>query len=66
VVAGSPSIAGETLYVADVVGNVYGIDALTGEGSWRIKVDGPISSTPVLANGMLYVASTNGTLYAIW
>ncbi|MQG69714.1 MAG: hypothetical protein FI707_13100, partial [SAR202 cluster bacterium] len=42
-----------------------GIDALTGEGSWRFKADGPVSSTPVLANDMLYVASSNGILYAI-
>jgi outer membrane protein assembly factor BamB len=53
------------LYVGDAGGNLYGVDATTGESKWRFQVDGPVASAPVLANGMVYVASTNGTLYAI-
>mgnify|MGYP002528034084 CR=1 FL=1 len=62
---GSPSIAGQTLYVGDVDGVLYGVDALTGEAVWRFQIEGRLSSTPVVANGMLFVASDSGTLYAI-
>ena len=62
---GSLSIAGQTLYVGDAEGVLYGIDTLTGEARWRFQVDDRISSTAVVANGMLYVASAGGTLYAI-
>jgi len=48
-----------------VNGVIYGVNALTGEGIWKFPVDGRISSTPVVGNGMLYVASDNGALYAI-
>ncbi len=64
-ITGSPSIAGQTLYVGDAEGGLYGIDILTGETTWRFWADDSVTSTAVPANGMLYVATASGTLYAI-
>ena len=33
--------------------------------AWEVVVDGPVSATPVIANGVAYVGSYDGTLYAL-
>lgn len=64
---GSPSVAGDTVYVGDKSGVLYGFDALTGEERWRFTVDAgdEIVSTPVVAGGTIFVTTENGVLYAI-
>lgn len=64
---GSPSVAGEAVYVGDKGGTIYGFDALSGEERWRFTVDDQdeIVSTPVIAGGMMFVTTRNGLLYAI-
>ena len=66
-VVGSPSIAGNYVYVGDSTGTVYEIDALNGELARRFTIDGggEIVSTPVIAGGTMFVTDKNGTLYAI-
>ncbi len=32
---------------------------------WQVEVGGPVSATPVIANGIAYVGSYDGSLYAI-
>ena len=32
---------------------------------WKFKTGGPIHASPVIANGILYIGSTNGKLYAL-
>ena len=54
-----------TLLVGDTDGRLYGIDALTGKELWRTELDGEITSTPVFAEGALYVATSEGTLYSL-
>ena len=44
---------------------MYAISAETGEELWRFETGGPIGSTPVAANGLLYFTSEDGTLYAL-
>ena len=66
-VIGSPSIAGDTVYVGDKGGVIYGLNAFSGEERWRFTVDDrdEIVSTPVIAGGTVFVTTKNGTLYAI-
>ena len=39
--------------------------AQLGGVQWRVQTDGPVQSTPVVANGTLYVGSGDGHLYAL-
>ena len=61
----APIVNGNTVIQATLDGNVYGVDRTTGEQLWEISVEGGILVSPVLANGVLYIASDNGTLYAL-
>ncbi len=46
-------------------GNVYALDAATGNCLWDFETDAPIIGGLVLANGRLFTASTDGNLYAL-
>ncbi|MGD1996381.1 MAG: PQQ-binding-like beta-propeller repeat protein, partial [Anaerolineae bacterium] len=64
---GSPATDGTTIYVADVDGNVYAVDAETGEEEWRQQVGETVRIGPVLARDedLLLVAGNIGTLYGL-
>ena len=68
----SPTIAGEevdrTVYVGteDDQNYLYAVDGATGARKWRVKTGGWLYSSPAVgANGMVYVGSADGLLYAI-
>ena len=61
----SPVVVGDVVYVGANNGNAYGLDANTGEEVWVFTTGAEVTASPVFANGMLYVASQDGTLYAI-
>jgi outer membrane protein assembly factor BamB len=46
-------------------GNVYALNALTGELKWKFKANGSIHCSPVLYKNSLYIGSWNANLYAI-
>ncbi len=59
------AIAGDVVYAGDLKGVIHAIDLKTGAGKWTLDlskaVGGPgmIYGGPVVANGRLYVATTN-------
>jgi outer membrane protein assembly factor BamB len=61
----SPVLDGDTLYVADLSGNLYSLGAPNGKNAWPdLQPDGPITGSPTaLSNGML-VATESGTAVA--
>ena len=67
----SPTLVGDVVLVGDRAGVLHAIDTATGEERWSLQIteDDPELSedlaTPVVAGGTLYLASRNGTLYAI-
>ncbi len=68
---GSPALGRDgRLYFGDIAGDIHAVDALTGQGIWDIDTTGVIQAAPILANGVLYVASqttedtTTGSLTA--
>ena len=62
----SPStIVKDTLLLTDAKGKLHAVDRHNGEPLWQINVANNISSIPVVADGVLYLASKDGTLYAI-
>ena len=53
------------MYATATDGNLYAIDALTGDERWRYATFGRIDDRPVLADGILYVTSSDLAMYAI-
>lgn len=62
---GAPALMGNTLYAADISGNLYSLAVSNGKNAWpQVKPDGPVTGSPVaLENGMA-VATESGYLYA--
>jgi outer membrane protein assembly factor BamB len=61
----SPAVSGGTLFVAGADGGLYALDAATGgDPKWLFPTGSPITTSPVVAAGVVYVASGT-TLYAI-
>jgi len=62
---GGPVSGSDSVYAADIAGNVYSFGAPNGKNAWPVlQPDGPITGSPlVLANGML-VATESGTVFA--
>ena len=54
-----------TVYIGNLDGIFYAIDALTGVKKWEFKTGGAIQSTPTVADGIVYFASWDKKLYAL-
>jgi serine/threonine protein kinase/outer membrane protein assembly factor BamB len=52
------------VYVGSTDGRIYALDAKNGELVWSDDTGASIEVTPVLDNGMLFVASSDGTIRA--
>ncbi|HZJ23478.1 MAG TPA: PQQ-binding-like beta-propeller repeat protein [Anaerolineales bacterium] len=60
------SLDGDTLYFADLNGNVYSFNTSTGKLNWpAIKPDGPITASPLIQNDHIIIATESGSLFAI-
>jgi serine/threonine protein kinase len=55
----------EICYVGSSDYHVYALDANSGYSSWRFRTNGPVISSPTVAEGLLYFGSADGQLYAI-
>ena len=63
---GTPVLDGDTLYYADLDGNVFSFDTTSGKQNWsEIKPDGPIVASPLIVGDQIYVATEAGTLIAL-
>ncbi|WP_268846545.1 PQQ-binding-like beta-propeller repeat protein [Flavobacterium aestivum] len=54
-----------SLFFGSSDGNVYALNALTGELKWTFKANGSIHCSPVLYKNSLYIGSWDANLYAI-
>ena len=61
----SPAIANDTVYVADRNGNLYALDAGTGEWLWTKEVGTEITADPTVAGDTVLVGTDDGTLYGL-
>lgn len=64
-IAGSPAVAGDTLYVGSYDHNLYALDAGTGKQRWKFASEGRIVSTPAVQNGSVYFGSMDSKFYAV-
>jgi outer membrane protein assembly factor BamB len=54
---GSPILDGETLYYADLKGNVYSLDLASGNQNWSVQPAGSVVASLLLVGDQIYVAS---------
>lgn len=60
-VTSTPVVLTGNVYFADWSGQVYSANVSTGSVNWKVNlIDAPISSTPTLANGLVYVTAGFG------
>lgn len=66
----SPLVVGSMVYVGDLSGKFHCLNVASGSEVWSYQTYGPILSSPMYYNGVVYIASTdinfgaNGRLYA--
>jgi outer membrane protein assembly factor BamB len=63
----SPSISTEdgVLYFGCHDANLYALDAAAGEQLWRFPTDGKVTSSACLADGVVFIGSEDGRVYAL-
>ena len=62
----SPTVAGQTVLVGTEDGRIFGLDAQTGAVLWSFRTgEDKIKGSPIVVGDTIYVASLNGTLYAL-
>ncbi len=59
----SPVVAGDKVIIGTTTGKLVVLDAATGTSLYEYQTGGAIISSPAVASGMIYVASTDGYLY---
>ena len=61
-----PSINDTNVYFADIDGQVYALDASSGQNSWpNTTPDGPITGSPLLTTDGAIVATESGSVYSL-
>ena len=68
VLKSSPVVTGGRVYIGSLDGYLYALNANNGNIIWRTKTDGPIESSPAVADGAVYFTShepTSGALYKL-
>ncbi len=64
-VQGSPALAGGMVYFGSQDGNIYALDAVTGETVWTWPEGVPIIGEVAVTEGVVYVATSRGNVIAI-
>jgi outer membrane protein assembly factor BamB len=66
-IASAPSISDQdgVIYFGSDDKNIYALNADSGKKLWEYKTGGKISSSPAIQDGVVYVSSQDGFLYAI-
>ena len=61
----SPVVAGGAVYFGAGDGNLYALDAGTGELKWKFATGNVVHASPAYADGVLYIGSWDSYLYAV-
>ncbi len=61
----SPVVGQGKVYFGSGDGNLYALDATTGELSWKFKTGDVIHASPALVDGVLFVGSWDSYFYAV-
>jgi outer membrane protein assembly factor BamB len=61
----SPAVWGGAVYFGSGDGNIYALDAVTGELKWKFKTGNVVHASPAIADGRLYIGSWDSYFYAL-
>ena len=62
---GTPAQDGDSLYVADISGNIYSLGTPHGKNAWpKLQPDGAITAGPVILPDGMLVATESGSVFA--
>jgi outer membrane protein assembly factor BamB len=61
----SPVVANNAVYFGSGDGNLYALDARTGELKWKFKTGDVVHASPALADGVLFFGSWDSYFYAV-
>jgi len=61
----SPVVVKNTVYFGSGDGNVYALDAGTGEQRWKFRTGDVVHASPAFANGVLFFGSWDSYFYAV-
>ena len=61
----SPVVIGDTVLIGSSEGTLYGLTSAHGREKWKFDGEGALRGGPVYADGVLYLATDQGVLYAI-
>jgi outer membrane protein assembly factor BamB len=65
-VTSSPVVDRENIcYVGSMDGFLYAIDSDNGYSQWRFRTNGPVISSPAIADGFVYFGSADGKVYCV-
>ena len=64
-VLSSPAVAGNTVYFGSNDGNLYAVNAETGDSIWAYQTGGQVISSPALTRNLVYVGSMAGVVVAV-
>jgi outer membrane protein assembly factor BamB len=68
VLKSSPAVAEDRVYIGSLDGYLYALNANNGNVVWKTETEGPIGSSPAVADGAVYFTSeepTAGALYKL-
>lgn len=62
----TPAVSGQRVFVGSFTpGDVQALDRRTGRRLWRLTAGGPVESSPVVVDGLVYATSKDRRVYAI-
>lgn len=64
-IGGGLAVAGDTLVVASGYGFVAAFDAASGAQKWRRELNAPMTGSPTIDDGRIFVTSNNNEVYAL-
>lgn len=63
-VISSPVVSGNTVFVGDLNGRFYAIEAKDGHVAWSYDIGTPIMSSPAVSGNMVFISALDGSVYA--
>jgi Ca-activated chloride channel family protein len=60
-----PALVNGKVFVGTTVGEVFSLNAATGQVLWNVNIGAPILFQPAVAKGRVYVSSNNGGLFSL-
>jgi outer membrane protein assembly factor BamB len=66
VLKSSPAVVGNRVYIGSLDGYLYALDGNNGNVVWKTETEGPIGSSPAVADGAVYFTSEEPTVGALY